>query len=408
MSRTKIILIVALSLLLVACITGSVLFLHHGGGSGPRPPTPKPPGPRPPAPPSKGAALYLLPERDGFTYPDIKLTTSGYLIDPTLARKMFPGGIVAIANNAGDLESQWNNVKITKLVNASGLPLRKWITFYFGKDGSWCRCQNGAWTDKSKPAHLGEVQCSGPNKPCPNCKNSTDWVKWDLNTCSLCKTDNDTLCLTGTNSVVNKILGICEQHPDLDGIMFDDEVGDPTYIIAALEGVKTLWDNSHSKKLLLGWTATVSSANLPRPRNLQGKYTWDVCLGQAYTDTTGTYYEDSCTPAKDWWTLVGKALGSSPPSRGVPMVCGAGNCIGDQGKGSAPNDKWCIDERLSGDVITTLLQDRPSNFPWKNFAIWYGDYDENTGFFGCTNSGCKPDKGCCKGWKCKLSGCTPK
>ena len=398
MNRNKIILIVILSLLLVAGITGIVLFLHHSGGSGSNN--------HHDVPSYKGPALYLLPEKAGFTYPDIKLTTSGYLIDPTLARKMFPGGIVAIANNAGvSLEDQWNDPKITKLVNASGLPLRKWITFYFGKDGQWCRCQNGADKD-------GTVTCTDKSHPCPSCKSSTDRVKWDLQKCSLCtyNKDTDTLCLTGTNSVVNKILGICEQYPDLDGIMFDDEEGDPTYIIAALEGVKTLWDQSHNKKLLLGWTAKVDSAGFPRPRNLKGKYTWDVCLGQAYTDTTGTYYEDSCTPAKDWWTLVGNALGStsSPPSRGVPMVCGAGNCIGDQGKGSTPNDNWCIDERLSGDVITTLLQDRPSNFQWKNFAIWYGEYHANIGFFNCTNENCPLDQGCCKGWKCKSPGCTPK
>ena len=105
--------------------------------------------------------------------------------------------------------------------------------------------------------------------------------------------------------------------------------------------------------------------------------------------------EDSCTPAVDWWISVGKALGQSTATRGVPMVCGAGNCIGDM------KDKQikCYDERLSGNTITKLLSDRPSTFNWQNFAIWYGTYVKDKGFFNCINiKGCPLSQGCCKGW----------
>ena len=46
------------------------------------------------------------------------------------------------------------------------------------------------------------------------------------------------------------------------------------------------------------------------------------------------------------------------------MVCGSGNCVQDSGK--------CIDERLTPTTIINLLNSRPKDFNWKNFAIWYG------------------------------------
>lgn len=397
----KTLLIVISVFLGLAVVTGVILLIveYHRTNS-----SPKGGGSR-----STNGTLYLLPEAlsgGGFNVKDIILTTkTNNLIDPIVARNLFPQGLAVIANNSGTnaagLQAQWNNPRITKLAKDSGLAIHKWISFYFGKDGNWCRCQNGAWTDtKHHPERVGKIECTAKKGvPCDSCtdKDINKWVPWDSKTCSVCKTPNNNLCLTGGNSVVDKILAICTGVPDLEGIMFDDEVGDPTYIIEAMEAVKTQWDKTTGKNLLLGWTGGVSAANNPRPRNLPGKYVWDVCLGQAYTNTTGTYYKESCTPADDWWQKVAGALGNSPHDRGVPMVCGAGNCIGD--KGQANN--ICIDERLSGDVISTLLKSRPPNFPWKSFGIWYGKYDVNTGFFGCTNNNCPTEHGCCKTWKTK-------
>ena len=166
------------------------------------------------------------------------------------------------------------------MAKESNVSIHKWITFYFGKDGPFCRCQNGAGTD-------GKIQCTGNKHPCLTCiTDKKEWVKWISDTCSICKTPTKSLCITGDNSVVDQILQICNSVPDLKGIMFDDEEGDPTDIIKAMESVKTQWDKKTGKSLKLGWTGGVSAANLSRPRNINGKYTWDVCLGQAYTNNT--------------------------------------------------------------------------------------------------------------------------
>ena len=45
------------------------------------------------------------------------------------------------------------------------------------------------------------------------------------------------------------------------------------------------------------------------------------------------------------------------------MLCGSGNCQESIG---------CIDERKSTKDIFDLICNRPKNFPFKNFAIWYG------------------------------------
>ena len=270
------------------------------------------------------------------------------------------------------------------MVEKSNVPIHKWITFYFGEDGPFCRCQN----------RIGKVQCNGNKDPCPECKDKNDFVTWNSNTCSFCKTPTQNLCLTGDNNVVKQILSICNTVPDLKGIMFDDEKGDPTNIIKAMESVKTEWDKNTGKSLKLGWTGGLSAANLIRPRNIDGKYTWDVCLGQAYTNTTANYYSGSCNTANNWWDSVAIALGNSDSNKGVPMVCGAGNCIGDM---DGSNHK-CYDERLSADKIGTLIKNRPNNYKWKNFGIWYGTYVENKGFFGCINKNCPIDKGCCTDW----------
>ena len=382
-------LVIITGLIVLGCIVGIIIFhLHKGDSSN----TPR----------YEGAALYLLPEVGGFDAEDIKLTGGDCFIDPSVASKMFTGGIVVIANNAdpNGLDAQWNNTRVLNLVDKSGLPLRKWISFYFGKDGIWCKCANGADKD-------GEIKCTSAGKPCQKCT-STESVKWNINTCSLCKNlDNNYKCLTGHNSVVDQILAICNNVPDLEGIMFDDEVGDPTNIIQVLETVKKEWDKKNRKGLLLGWTRGLKDANLLRPRGLPGNYTWDICLGQAYTNTTGNYYSESCTPAPGWWENVKSALGNSSDSKGVPMVCGAGNCIGDKGNKSLTKNPLCLDERLSGDVITQLLQNRPVDFPWKNFAIWYGTYSTGKGFFNCVNTNCPINKGCCRsGWVCGGGGCT--
>ena len=51
------------------------------------------------------------------------------------------------------------------------------------------------------------------------------------------------------------------------------------------------------------------------------------------------------------------------PNYPVTMLCGSGNC---------QETFKCIDQRKNTKDILHLISNRPTNFPWKNFAIWYG------------------------------------
>ena len=97
---------------------------------------------------------------------------------------------------------------------------------------------------------------------------------------------------------------------------------------------------------------------------------------------TTDLYSGSCKFATDFWSQVASKFDQSvPANRGVPMVCGAGNCVGD--------DKKCIDERADGKEISKILAARPppSQFKWRNFAIWYGTYDGKSFVPGCPDVG---------------------
>ena len=93
-------------------------------------------------------------------------------------------------------------------------------------------------------AQFNQIQCTGPKIPCETCK-GTEWVNWNINQCDLCSKgaqgvgNNKTFCLSGSPAtVVSEIYQLCSTVPDLEGIMFDDESGDPTYTVQALEQVK--------------------------------------------------------------------------------------------------------------------------------------------------------------------------
>ena len=59
------------------------------------------------------------------------------------------------------------------------------------------------------------------------------------------------------------------------------------------------------------------------------------------------------------------------------MVWGAGDCQEvPQQKPVGNSTSVCYDERMSGKKISALINSRPppSQFPWRNFAIWYCTY----------------------------------
>ena len=373
-----------------------------GGGKGPHSTTLDPSPPTSytckKTTPNSDAVLYIMPEANGFNVKDLvayKAPTTGVesLIDPVVAKNNFKN--VAVVANYSD--PNFENHYTDPLVTNIGLPLNKWIVFYFGKDGPYCKCQNGA--DEN-----GMIKCGGAGDPCTTCKANNDSVKWQPGPCNLCKykdpNNPNKPCFPGKSvgSVVEDIFKACNGIKDLRGIMYDDETGDPAYIVKALELVKEKWDQANPSEppLMLGSTGTLSSSKKERPRDEQGECTWDIVLGQAYTDTTADYYTGSCKPdlsTNGWWYQVGQDLGDSSPTKGVPMVCGAGDCVGDVSKKS--NTPMCYDERLSGDMISTLISNRPADFKWKNFGIWYGTTAAPCGFQNCYASTGDCKTACC-------------
>ena len=141
----------------------------------------------------------------------------------------------------------------------------------------------------------------------------------------------------------------------------------------------------------MAWSLAPGSAKNTGPKNLStGKVvstvSWDYSLGQAYTEGNPSRYYDiatSCgTFSTNFWQSIAQDFGcgagwqplvcktGSPgiagSQRGVPMVCGSGNC--QEAAGKYP----CFDERMSGAQISEIINTRPADYPWKNFAIWYG------------------------------------
>jgi len=293
--------------------------------------------------------LFLYPESNGFQIPDF-----GGFPDAQTVKKNFHT-IAVVANHAGDYVSQWNDPHVLELKKNTGLPVNRWLAYYFGKDSSWaCMCN---WAG-CKPGSM-----SGQPKNCTECG----------------------------QAVLTEVTKNIQQH-QISGILFDDEVGNPQCIVEAFEQAKDKFPS-----LQIGWTKSLGSAKQSSPENL-GKDNWDICLGQAYTDTTNDFYNGSCNFASTFWSSVASAYDSSvTATRGVPMVCGAGNCIGEKDKSG---QVYCTDERMSGSKISALLNSRPpaAQFKWRNFAIWYGTY-AGKGFFGCTNSDVACKTACCKGWR---------
>ena len=81
---------------MIGGLVGLVLYLNDkekGNQTGPTPGGSTPGGP----------VLYLLPEVNGFNAEDIELTENGYLVDPAVVKRLFPGGLGVIANNASSL-----------------------------------------------------------------------------------------------------------------------------------------------------------------------------------------------------------------------------------------------------------------------------------------------------------------
>ena len=319
--------------------------------------------------------LFLYPETGGFDNLDF-----GGFPSPEVVKSNFHTIAVVGNHAAGDsgLKNIFYHPKVLQLQKETNLPLVNWMAYYFGYDSEmfcYCnikgcellgKCSNPAYTDK---------------KTCE--KNGGTWT-WPPQDCEKCKV---ALC----SEVMKNI-----KEYNLVGILFDDEVGDPSCIVDSMEYVK-----SKCPSLQLGWTKSLGNAKQTSPDNL-GKMNWDICLGQAYTDTTTNLYNGSCKFADDFWNQIiqTKYDSTTDANRGVPMICGGGNCQEIDG---------CIDERMNTSTIDDVLNKRPDSktFKWRNFGIWYGTYANPS---NCNTDSKSPDYyKCCTvngdDSKCKTSCC---
>jgi hypothetical protein len=271
--------------------------------------------------------LFLYPEAKGFEIPELENVNN--LMEPSIVSNNFTK-IAVIANASyspkttlAGLSKQWNHALPQKLSNESNVPIEKWASFYFGD------------------YEYGENQ-------------------------------------------VKEIFPDLTSNPNnIVGIIFDNEGVDTKQVVKLFE---TLNKNIG---IQIGWTLAPGSAkNIgpkdPQTKKVEATIEWNVCLGQAYTEgIPGTYYKTTNTNCSDFsdnfWMNIAKEFGCPSLdtcdsdskyvanfSRGVPMICGAGNCQ------EKFNTIQCFDERMTPDNISNLIERRPSGYPWNNFAIWYG------------------------------------
>ena len=177
---------------------------------------------------------------------------------------------------------------------------------------------------------------------------------------------------------------------DIQGIIIDDE-GISMKKSFRTKVINLYQDLKKKLNLKLGWSQGLASTNKICPKNSNPCVQWDYFLAQVYTtDYDYTYYyttnkNNNCTKFKkndnDSWdfddskhaltksnSIYGNLYYSykhqiNNPNYLVTMLCGSGNCQESNG---------CIDERKSTKDIFDLICNRPKNFPFKNFAIWYG------------------------------------
>lgn len=361
--------------------------------------------------PSANSTLYLLLESKGFNIPEMQSVTN--LIEPVNIVKNNFDTVAVIANasscpKAKDktaiqncLQPIYNDSRITNL----NVPIEKWISFYFGADGTYCRAAipkdvKEDMSGKAKCINNKSIEASIPIVPqncqCTAVNQMVDWT----NNCLNCEYLKDSEAMS-IQDIIDNILLFCDSVYDippigLGGIFFDYETGPSKNIGIIFENVQKAWATKNKGKLKVGYTGSSQSGSHP----LQSQYynlDWDLVLLQDYTDTTANFYNSNCTFTPNWWDLVDKRITNSGPN--VPMICAAGNCIGD----SNGNSNSCNDERLGPSQIGSLISSKPNN----NLGIWYGIFPKNVGTSsaplycsfdkcGTTNSTCV--SGCCKNW----------
>ena len=289
------------------------------------------------------ARLFLYPEAHGFNdylsawdLPKTFLEKFETLVVVANSSPMMDGTTCTFEKHP-NLEDQWNHDFVNKIRSDGDLPLKKYVSFYFGADGA---DENYACMNTLFPT-------SGDPNP---------------------------------------------QH--IDGILFDNE-GIPkkqegeeeSPTVKVVNAFNTIATRAGVK---LAWSQTLGVSKHKSPRDVANKgttpigtRTWDYCLEQAYTycgdpdlskcvTTDAKLYTPAhtcgwSTPSGMFWDTVEGLVTGAPEDRSVVMLCGYGNCQLKVDPGGV-----CYDERRAGDDMYALIHQRPTGYTWKNFAIWYG------------------------------------
>jgi hypothetical protein len=230
--------------------------------------------------------------------------------------------------------------------------VERWIAYDFEKTGPFCESRKNPGTCDDDDNCPCEPPVVVP-KPGPSPGPSTDGGQKN----------------PPSFSQIVKLIQDDIKKYKLAGIMYDAEEG--ATINGTTDAVGAMSQAVNRTSVKLAWTSSLGNAKNSTPGGV-GKRPWDYCLGQAYTDDTTDLYDNNCN---NFWDRVKKKYLGVPPNRGVPMVCGSGNCLKDGGK--------CMDERLPANIIENLIDSRPpaTIFQWRNFGIWYGS---GTELDGCT------------------------
>lgn len=363
--------------------------------------------------------LFLYPEGLGWDIPEVKAQGPTLGLDTNVLASNFKE--LAVVANASykegqepllkALNDQWNpsNVSLTGL--GLGTP-KKWIAFYLSKA---CFDPPGDSSSTKPTAYQQGLQAI----------QTMFGGKMEKVTASY--GPYKTYTLTGPFQNSHGIDGIVF---DNEGVQEIHEVVKIFEAIKGDTGIQIGWTLAPGSAKNCGpkdlnkcyppWTSTdkigvCSTGGSPNPTlqtDLWGINTipWDVCLAQVYTEgiseaprtgfpfpvyQQGTTGNGCAQATSDFWERVNYAFGCQnntcaglapggkvpnphpPPSalwapceglekRGVPMVCGAGNCQEPDQNGA------CLDERMSGKAISALIKSRPSINPFTDFAIWYG------------------------------------
>jgi len=96
--------------------------------------------------PTSGS-LFLYPETGGFNVKDF-----GGFPDPAVVKKNFSSITVIASRSVKNFTDQWSDPKVLKLSQDSGLPVVKWLVYYFGNDGPLCMCNEAMC--KCPPAYV--------------------------------------------------------------------------------------------------------------------------------------------------------------------------------------------------------------------------------------------------------------